>query len=158
MTRTRYMTAVLVAGLALAGLLPAGTARAQEGLGVGVIAGEPTGVCMKAWLSRTTAFSAAAAWSWSGEEALELHGDYLIHNYNTFPVQTGALPFYYGVGARLKLNDRDPAVGIRVPLGVSYLFATRPLDLFLEVAPILDITPGTVVKMSAALGVRYTLR
>lgn len=156
--KIRSLPAALGVLFFLAVLFPARAALAQEGLGVGVIVGEPTGVSVKAWLSRTTAFSAAAAWSFANENALDLHGDYIIHNYNTFPVQSGALPFYYGVGARLKLTDTDPAVGIRVPLGISYLFETRPVDLFFEVAPILDITPGTEVRLSAALGARYYLR
>ena len=55
-------------------------AWAQEGLGLGIILGEPTGISFKSWLSTTTAFDMAAAWSFVDEDALHLHGDYLVHN------------------------------------------------------------------------------
>jgi hypothetical protein len=152
--RTAGCIFALLAALSLA----PGAAQAQEGLGLGVIVGEPTGLSLKTWLHPTTAFDLAAAWSFVDEDALHLHGDYLIHNYNTFPVSKGRLPFYYGVGARLKIQDHDSAVGIRVPVGVSYLFAHEPIDLFLEVVPIMDVTPATDLSVNASLGARYYFR
>lgn len=129
-----------------------------EGMGLGVIVGEPTGLTVKTWLAPSTAFNLAVAWSFESEDALHLHGDYLIHNYNTFPVSKGALPFYYGLGARLKLEDHDSAVGLRVPVGVEYLFRNDPIDLFFEVVPILDVTPATELGLNVAVGARYFLR
>jgi hypothetical protein len=48
--------------------------------------------------------------------------------------------------------------GIRVPVGVSYLFAHEPIDLFLEVVPIMDVTPATDLSVNASLGARYYFR
>jgi hypothetical protein len=128
---------------------------AQEGLGLGIIVGEPTGVSLKTWLTHATAFDLAAAWSFAEESSLHLHSDYLIHDYGLLTVKTGALPVYYGVGARLKIQDQDSRVGIRVPVGVEYLFSRRPVDLFLEVVPILDVAPQTELGLNASLGARY---
>lgn len=137
---------------------PAGPAAAQEGMGVGLIMGEPTGVSLKTWLHPTTAFDLSAAWSFVGEDAFHLHGDYVIHNYNTFPVSKGYLPFYYGVGARLKIQDEDGRVGVRTPLGIAYMFAGEPVDLFFEVVPILDVTPATDLSLNASIGARWYFR
>lgn len=135
--------------------LSASPALAQQGMGIGVIVGEPTGLSLKTWLHPSTAFALGVAWSFEREDALNLTGDYLIHNYNTFPVSKGRLPFYYGIGARLKLGDPDSSVGIRVPVGIEYLFQNHPMDLFFELVPIMDITPRTEFGLNASIGARY---
>lgn len=145
---------LLLAALA-AVLIAPGAASAQQGMGVGVIVGEPTGLSFKTWLTPGTAFDLAAAWSFVDEDAFHVHGDFLIHNNNTFRVKKGMALFYYGVGGRVKAQSRDARVGIRIPLGAEYLFAETPVDLFLEVVPILDIAPETDLTLNAGLGARY---
>lgn len=157
MTRKAWIGLVF---LLLAGSAPA---RAQEGLGVGMMVGEPTGLSMKAWLSRKTAFDLAAAWSFEGEGAFHVHGDYLLHDFGLFTVRQGALPLYYGVGARVRDDETSTGedeinVGIRIPVGVAYLFENDPFDIFLEVVPILDIAPESDVTLNASLGARYYFR
>ena len=61
-------------------LFAAATAsHAQDGIGLGVILGEPTGFTFKTWTSRNTAVDAAAAWSFSENGSFQLHADYLIN-------------------------------------------------------------------------------
>jgi hypothetical protein len=43
-------------------------------------------------------------------------------------------------------------------VGLSYLFQSSPWEFFLEVVPILDVTPDTELGLGAAVGARYTLR
>jgi hypothetical protein len=132
------------------------TTLAQQGMGVGVFVGEPSGISTKTWLSHTTAFDAAAAWSIEGEGYFHVHGDYLIHNFNVFPVGRGALPLYYGVGARiLNRTNNTLNVGVRLPVGLEYLFQRAPFDIFLEVVPVLDLTPESTVDVNASIGTRY---
>ncbi len=133
----------------------ASPALAQQGMGVGIMVGEPTGFSFKTWLHPSTAFAIGVAWSFENEDALNLTGDYLIHNYNTFSVGKGQLPFYYGLGARLKLEDEDSSVGIRVPVGLEYLFQNQSMDLFFEVVPTLDLAPRTELNVGASIGARY---
>ncbi len=136
---------------------------AEDRFGLGVIVGEPTGLSLKYWLDDDHAIDGAAAWSFSGNDSFQLHADYLWHNYDLIDSGTlsGKLPVYYGVGARLKFkdddrhHDDDAAFGIRVPLGISYLFADAPFDLFAEIVPILDLTPDTDLELNAAIGVRF---
>ena len=151
----RNFLALLVLAL---GFWPA-RARAQEGLGLGLILGEPTGISVKTWLTRTTAFDLAAAWSFEDEGSFDVHGDYLVHNYEVFKMNRGALPLYYGLGGRVRDGRTiDPNVGIRLPVGIEYLFPDATFDLFLEAVPVLDLTPSTRLDLNASIGARYFFR
>jgi hypothetical protein len=58
------------------------------------------------------------------------------------------------VGGRIKFAD-DLTVSLRVPIGISYEFERTPVELFLEVVPMLDLIPSTDVDMAGAVGFRY---
>lgn len=131
-----------------------------RGFGLGVILGEPTGVSAKAWIDRYNAIDGAAAVSLDGDARFHVHASYLRHEYGIFPVNRGALPVHYGIGMRYRSqrgSDTD-RVGVRIPVGVAYHFADMPLELFGEVAPILDITPDTSLRLNAAVGLRFYFR
>ena len=136
-------------------------ARTQDDFGIGVIIGEPTGLSLKYWLDEERAIDGAAAWSYSENDSFQLHGDYLIHNYEW--LEAREMPVYYGIGVRLKFkdsdgrgrNENDAILGIRVPLGITYLFDEAPLDMFFELVPVLDIAPDVDLDLNAALGLRY---
>ncbi len=133
-------------------------ATAQDrGLGLGVLVGEPTGLSAKFWLGPTSAIDAAAAWSFTGENRFQLHVDYLAHFFHLFPVPKGTLPLYFGGGGRLELDD-DPQFGIRVPVGLAYLFPNIPLDIFAEIGPVVHLAPETGFALTGAIGVRYFFR
>jgi hypothetical protein len=134
-----------------------GQGMAEGGdFGLGIILGEPTGVSGKLWISGRSAIDGAAAWSLDNNEAFHLHGDYLLHNFSLIKVEKGRLPLYYGIGGRIRFADvGDDFVGIRIPVGLEYLFYNAPLDLFIEVVPILDLAPDTDFDLNAALGMRY---
>ncbi|MCE9613699.1 MAG: hypothetical protein K8T26_05445 [Lentisphaerae bacterium] len=133
--------------------------------GLGLILGEPTGISAKYWLSSTRALDAAAAWSLSDDERVQLHADYLLHNEDLIHPKDlhEKLPVYYGIGGRILLSDSDNGrghddderLGIRFPLGVTYLFVTSPLDVFAEIVPVLDLVPDTDLELSAAIGARF---
>ncbi len=130
------------------------------GLGLGVMAGDPNGLSAKYWTGERTAFDAAAAWSYWGRggAALHLHGDFLFHQFEWLKVPSGELPVYIGVGARLKLVPENMRLGVRVPLGVEYIFAEIPVGLFLEVAPGMDLIPETQFFPNGAVGARWYFR
>jgi len=133
----------------------AAPARAQRrGFGLGVILGEPTGLSFKIWTGRTTAIDAAAAWSFGREDSLYVHVDYLVHDFTLLKTNKGRLPVYYGIGGRVKFEDRT-RIGVRFPVGASYIFEDAPLDLFVELGPILDLAPRTELTVSASIGLRY---
>jgi hypothetical protein len=141
--------------LAVIVLFTATLGHAQKaGFGVGVMVGEPIGGSFKAWLSEKTAIDGGVAYANYDDDGLQVHSDYLYHNFDWLSAGSGRLPVYFGLGARLKFAD-DTHVGIRGPIGLSYIFDNVPVDVFGEVAPILDFTPNWRVEWNAAIGARY---
>ena len=128
----------------------------NKGFGLGVIIGEPSGVSAKSWMTSTTAVDAAIAWSFVDNGALHIHADYLIHNFQLISIDVkGKLPIYYGIGARIKFGNDDTRLAVRIPVGIDYMFGDAPVDIFLEVVPMLELIPKTKFQFNAALGARY---
>jgi len=70
------------------------------------------------------------------------------------------MSLYYGAGARIKfaqdaVGDADTIVSIRIPVGIAYEFERTPVELFMEVVPMLDLIPSTGFQMAGAIGFRY---
>jgi hypothetical protein len=162
----RLFAAAVVASLVLA--VAAVPARAGS-VGLGVIAGEPTGVSLKTWLDGRHAMDAALGWSFAAHATLHLHADYLWHDFGLLRPSgvQGRVPVYYGIGGRITLrdddngpdgHDHDDLLGVRFPLGIAWIAATAPVDVFVELAPVLDLVPGTDLSLNAAIGVRYWFR
>ena len=118
---------------------------------IGVILGEPTGLSLKSWTSDNSAFDLAAAWSFSENGSIHLHGDYLRHNW--LNPDAGSLALYYGLGARVKLAD-DARLGARIPVGLQYLVPDTRLSAFFEVAPLFDVVPETKFNVNGGIGLR----
>lgn len=145
----------LLSGFILMGILfTASTAchaqNQQSRVGIGVMIGEPTGITFKKWTSGTTAFDLGLAY-----DALHVHADYLWHNSGTFAgVDEGSLMPHVGIGGRLLFLEEDARLGLRIPLGINYLFGEAPLELYLEVAPVVNLVPDTDFDMTGNIGVR----
>ena len=131
-------------------------ARSQSsGVGAGIIIGEPTGFSFKGWLNTQSAIDAGLAWSFVKEGSFHFHADYLYHSFDVFKT-TEKVPLYFGVGGRIKTGkNTDARVGVSGVIGIGYYFKDAPVDLFLEVAPIIDLTPSTELQVNAGFGVRY---
>jgi hypothetical protein len=155
--KTHGIVALLIV-MALAGFSE--TRAQQKGFGLGVMAGEPTGISFKAWLPGSSALDAGAAWSYFDEPSFHFHVDYLWHKFNLIPVGYGELPLYFGVGNRLKVHGYDDKAefGFRAPVGIAYIFADGQFDTFTELVPIMDVYPATGIDFNAAIGIRYFFR
>lgn len=125
--------------------------------GAGITLGEPMGATLKYWLNGTLAVDGAVGWSTHDDTDLYLHSDVLWHNFNLIPVPQGRLPVYLGVGglARFRDNHRDNEVGVRVPVGLSYMFENAPVDIFVEFGPALIISPNIHGDATGGIGIRY---
>lgn len=150
-SRMRRVAIILLIGIVLA----CASSVFARGFGLGIILGEPTGVSFKQWLSDRNAFDAAAAWSFNHPDAFHIHMDYLFHGPLSANIDQGGFLYYVGIGGRFKATEGDSRLGVRVPLGLDYVFGNAPIDLFFEVAPILDLTPETDFRVNGGLGLRY---
>ena len=46
-------------------------------------------------------------------------------------------------------------LGIRIPVGIEYLFGNVPLGAFFELVPILNLRPDTEFDFEAGIGIRF---
>lgn len=131
---------------------------AQSKFGLGIIVGEPTGISGKLFVSKDNAIDGAIAWSFHEYGSMHIHGDYLFHFYDVF---TNEVPLYVGVGGRIKFQNTneekgdDTKFGARIPVGIAYMPPKAPIDVFVEIVPMLDLTPSTEFTFNAAVGIRY---
>jgi len=154
--KTLRLTLAAVAVLVVtATAQPAGAGK----LGVGLMAGQPSGLSAKAWLSPNTAVDAGLGWgSWWSEGWLHVHADFLYHFKDLVPdLEFATLPPYVGIGGRIKLTD-EVHVGARVPFGITMVFKEYPIDLFLEVVPLLNLVPRPYGDWNSAIGFRFYFR
>jgi hypothetical protein len=74
--------------------------------------------------------------------------------YDLFRPEKGRLPWYYGIGGRVVTGDKA-VLGVRIPLGLVYELASDPIDLFVEIVPVLDVAPSTGFRLNGAIGGRF---
>lgn len=126
-----------------------------RGFGVGIIVGEPTGLSAKYWISTQNALDFGLGYSFVKKGRVHFHMDYLFHNQNIFRSQEN-FALYYGPGFRLKtVENEDARLGVRFNVGLVWLPRNAPIDVFVEVAPLLDIIPATDFFVNAGLGLRF---
>ena len=122
--------------------------------GAGVIIGEPTGLTGIVYLSRHWAIDGAVSWNLREGGFLHIHGDLIVHDYDKFYIDKGDMALYFGFGGFSHLGD-ESRIGIRVPIGVKYLFEDSPFTVFGEIAPNLKLLPDIDVLVDVFVGVRY---
>jgi hypothetical protein len=167
--------------LACAGVVAGGTAaearprpragrafEANKTFGLGLMLGAPTGLSGKYFLSSSNAldFGVGAIGYYRGRDGLHLHMDYLWHPVSLASTPDFELPLYFGIGGRFfdfdDANDQAYAFGVRAPLGIAFDFTNTPLDVFLELALVVDFFSGyrdnVGAELDGAVGIRYYFR
>ena len=125
--------------------------------GLGLELGEPTGLNGKYFLSDSRALDFGLGWIYQhyyyGDGA-HVYLDHLWHPTSLVSTPSLELPFYIGVGVRFwdfeycdrvgnaTLCDRGSAFGVRVPIGLSFDFNNTPLDIFVQLVPVIDLLTG----------------
>jgi len=130
-----------------------------EGIGVGIGVGEPMGLAVAYRPHRRHTLAALTGWSLS-DKSLHLHVDYLVTvNSITLEESPVTMDVYTGIGPTLNLGrDSDlPGLGARVPLGISVAFE-KPVDIFVELAPVIGVVPEIGLHASGTIGVRGWFR
>jgi hypothetical protein len=150
--------------------------EANKTFGLGLELGEPTGLTGKYFLSRSGAldFGIGAIYShYYYGDGVHLYADYLWHPISFVSAPAFELPFYIGAGLRFwefDYCDRGicdyggSAIGIRVPFGIAFDFNKVPLDIFIQLVPVIDFVNGdyydryrdrTHFGIDLSAGIRY---
>jgi hypothetical protein len=125
--------------------------------GLGIILGDPTGLNGKYWLSKTDGIEASIAWSLV-KDRLKILGAYE----RSFGIGAKIdfleeLSFFPGIGGAISVG-KDFGLGVIIPLGIEAFFKKVPINLFLELAPGLEIIPETSFTLYGFLGVRWIFK
>jgi len=128
--------------------------QANKTFGLGLELGEPTGLNGKYFFSDKAAFDFGVGWIYRHYyygNGLHIYGDFLYHPVSLASSEAFELPLYIGVGLRFwdfdycDMNDCNydgSALGIRIPFGISFDFNTAPLDIFIQLVPVIDFLYG----------------
>jgi hypothetical protein len=142
--------------------------NAQERpFGLGIIIGAPTGLSAKLWTSNTNAFDAGLGWSmrddrfgnrndyYYGRNRVHIHVDYLWHAWDVIH-SSDRFPLYYGIGGRINSGDGyESSLAIRGVFGIAWMPRDTPIDVFLELVPLFQLSPASGFGIDAGFGARY---
>ena len=128
----------------------------RKKFGIGVMAGDPTGITAKYMIDNNSGIDVAIGWETSGDNEFYVSADYLFHLYDLVKIPKGISPLYFGGGLRsIDRDKRDNKFGIRIPVGIEYLFFNDSIGAFGEIVPVLDLTPDTEFDFEFGIGIRY---
>jgi len=160
MTRT-LVIAALAAGLTIGTVAdadarprPAGKTRrsnfeANKTFGLGIMFGSPTGLSGKYFTGPSTAIDfGIGGIGYRGRSGVHVHADFLWHPLSFVSDPAFELPLYVGIGGRFFNYDwyhsgpdhyhEGAALGVRAPIGIAFDFNNVPIDIFVELALVLD--------------------
>ena len=150
----RFLIITLTASVLI--IMSAQNARAlhTDGLGLGIIVGEPTGISIKY-------DDLALGLAWSVKNHFHAHCDYWLHN----AVLESPVNWFIGIGGKLKIFTKDSkgrgknedsrlGAGVRIPVGLQY-YIINQLELFGELVPGISVYPSTSFDLNAGIGIRY---
>ena len=161
---TRLIVTIFVTYALISGTAPAQSTLAERGpFGLGAMYGMTgpnprylAGITAKYFLDASNAIGTAVLRRLSSKDDYYIWADYLRHYRSLITVDKGELPFYLGIGGRLKLQEsNEDKFGIRFPVGLAYEFATVPVDVFLEVVPIWDVALSYDFDLEGGIGLRF---
>jgi len=153
---------LITLSIALASVLAVSTATAEplhsrSRFGLGLELGAPSGLEGKYFLGGMVAIQGGLGvmrdnWYYRYHDGLHLHAEVVWHPVVLHRSSTVTIPLHVGVGARILDLDgtcwdgrnwvpcsNDTFVGVRAPFGVSFLFGRVPMDVFVELALVIDV-------------------
>lgn len=148
--------------------------EANKSFGLGIMLGSPSGLNGKLYLSDDTAldFGIGSYDDFGDDRGLHLHASVLWHPVVLASPDPFELPLYLGIGFRYLDHDDfffdgddddHEHLGVRAPLGLMLDFNRVPIDIFLELALIIDLvtiddrdgSDHGRTDLDATLGLRY---
>ena len=125
-------------------------------IGVGVMAGEPNSLTAKYNLDATKSIVGGFGWTLSDDNDFHVYGDLIYHVYDLVQLPEGKLPVYVGGGIRfLSRHKKDEELGVRVPVGTEYQFDKLHIGAFIELVPVVKLTPEMGLDFEGGIGIRY---
>lgn len=151
-----YKKYLLIAFICIAFSLGSSFAQTNN-FGFGIILGSPTGLSGKYWSSSINAFDFGLGYSFEKNSRIHLHGDFLFHIDGEIS-SSGKIAIYYGPGIRLKFReDNNSSLGARGVLGGLWMPRGTKIDVFVEIAPVMDLIPSTNFTIDGGIGLRFFL-
>ena len=157
-------TALLLCASMDAAAPPPALDGAPQGIGVGLVAGDPSGLSLAYRPPDSDAYlQAAAGWSLSDEKvSINLDYMYTIITFDSPDDPSLTFPVYVGAGARVRVGrdelisdfNRASSIGARIPVGVAFTPQNVAMDIYLELVPTLVILPETTITVGAGIGIR----
>jgi len=150
--------------------------EANKKFALGLELGEPSGLNGKVFVSKSGAVDFGVGWIYSPYyygDGFHIYADYLWHPTSLASTSAFELPFYIGGGLRFWdfnycdqqfCNVGGTAIGLRIPVGISFDFNRVPLDIFIQLVPVIDFVNGDYYNrfrdrahlgIDLSLGLRY---
>lgn len=141
--------------------------------GIGLELGAPSGFNGKYFLTPSTALNFGLGWLYDSYyrdgDGFHLYLDHLWHPVQFVENPTFKLPLFVGVGGRFwhfedcyhdACGDSYSALGVRVPVGVTFDFNKIPLDAFAQITFVADLFFGDYrdrfgPHFEGSIGARY---
>jgi len=127
-------------------------AKEKGSFGAGIILGEPIGPNVKYWINS----NAAVDFGLGFHNDFSVYSDFLWHDWKILPQPSkGTLGGYLGLGVRYEETEGNDKFGFRTVAGVDYWIDSYPVEVYLEVAPVFQVSPDTDTEFDGGIGVRY---
>src|SRR5688500_13314297 len=155
--RPHRLVLALVLTSSLAAPAVADRLNSESRFGIGLELGAPTGLNGKYFLGGSVAIQGGIGvmrdnWYYRYHDGLHIQGEVVWHPVVLHKGRDVTIPLHLGVGARmLDLEgwcwdgrdhyrcDNDTHIGLRAPFGVSFLLNKVPMDIFVELALVVDL-------------------
>ena len=154
MNKSRVLIIIIAAiGLQISPLMAQESKLALGGQLVG-----PTGISAKFQLGSTSAITAVTSFNLSeGGNSFFTQFNYILNGKtDNMNIESGTLNSYFGLGLNARFQEIGGTIyGLRIPLGIEYQLEDQPLEIYMDMAPTLDVDPVTSFYLSSSLGARF---
>lgn len=126
------------------------------GVGAGLGVGDPSGFNFALRTETLHTFSMMAGWNLTLGR-LHVHADYQVPFAELNPPESVlAVTLYSGLGATMDVDD-SLGFGARIPVVAAVSF-DQPMEVYVELAPVVGVLPAVAFGMQGTLGVRGWFR
>lgn len=151
----RTVLALLFAAGLFATALPAQAQRAPGAAGLGLQAGEPSGVTLKIYNPNRPSYDFLAAWSF--DDFLFLNAHVLFEHRLSAQNVEQPVQWFIGPGAYVGVDSRGEAnagLGVSGTIGLDILLADA-FELYIQATPRFELVQETEPFVGGGLGLRY---